>query len=75
MTELKYKNREFADFYLKVSDELQREKGIDDNAGGRVVLMYGKVSTSGVGLCIEGIGWGEFALLPRKYESLLYQST
>lgn len=74
MTRLKYESAEFADFTLKVSDEFQREKGIDENAIGRVVLMYGKIATSGVGLCIEGVGWGEFALLPTKYESLLYQS-
>ncbi|OEC34836.1 hypothetical protein SAMN05216600_11446 [Pseudomonas cuatrocienegasensis] len=72
MTKLKYKNPGYADFYLKLTDEKQQEKGIDDNSTGRVVLMYGKITTSGAGLCIENIGWGEFALLPKKYERLLY---
>lgn len=72
MTRLKYKNPNYADFYLKLTDEKQQEKGIDDNSIGRVVLMYGKITTSGAGLCIEDIGWGEFALLPQKYERLLY---
>ncbi len=72
MTRLSFKSRDFADFYLKIPDELQREKGIDDNAIGRVVLIYGIVTTSGAGLCIEDVGWGEFALLPIQYESLLY---
>jgi hypothetical protein len=72
MTKLKYKNSNYADFYLKLPDEKQQEKGIDDNSTGRVVLMYGKITISGAGLCIENIGWGEFALLPQKYERLLY---
>lgn len=72
MTKLKYKKSDYADFYLKLTDEKQQEKGIDDNSAGRVVLMYGKITTSGAGLCIENIGWGEFALLPQKYERLLY---
>lgn len=72
MTKLRFKSRDFADFFLKIPDELQREKGIDDNAVGRVVLVYGTVTTSGAGLCIKDVGWGEFALLPRQYESLLY---
>lgn len=74
MTMLKFKSKDYADFYLKASDELQREKGIDDDAVGRVALMYGVVTTSGIGLCIEDLGWGEFALLPVKYESLLYEN-
>ena len=75
MTRLEFESEEFADFSLKVSDELQREKGIDDNAVGRVVLVYGNVTTNGIGLCIGGVGWGEFALLPSKYERLLYHGT
>lgn len=72
MTKLKFNNADFADFYLKLSDEKQQEKGISDNSAGRIVLMYSKVTTNGVGLCIENLGWGEFALLPEKYEQLLY---
>jgi hypothetical protein len=35
-------------------------------------MMYGAVSESGTGLAISGLGWGEFALLPSKYDSVLY---
>lgn len=72
MTRLKYSDPGFADFYLKLTDEKQQEKGIDDNSAGRVILRYGIITTSGAGLCIENLGWGEFALLPQKYEHLLY---
>jgi len=72
MTKLQFNKAQFADFYLKLSDEKQQEKGISDNSAGRIVLMYGKVTKNGVGLCIENLGWGEFALLPEKYEQLLY---
>ncbi len=72
MTKLKYKNPNYIDFCLKLVDEKQQEKGIDDNSIGRVVLMYGKVTKNGRGLCIENIGWGEFALLPERHGPLLY---
>ncbi|WP_457975047.1 hypothetical protein [Pseudomonas aeruginosa] len=74
MTKIKFNNPDYADFYFKLSDEEQSEKGIGDNSSGRVILIYGTVTTSGVGLCIENVGWGEFALLPTKYEELLYQN-
>jgi hypothetical protein len=72
MTKLEYNSSDFADFYFKLSDSRQQEKGINDNSRGRVILIYGKVTTSGAGLCIANSGWGEFGLLPQKYESLLY---
>lgn len=62
---------EFTDFCFKLSDLEQKEKGIDDDAKGRFLIVYGKVTESGTGLCIKGAKWGEFALLPRKYEYLL----
>lgn len=74
MTKLSYKTNEFNDFYFKLQDEKQREKGIDDNAEDRIVLIYGKVTENGSGLCIEHVGWGEFALLPKKYEQLLVRA-
>jgi hypothetical protein len=61
----------FKDFCLKAKDEASREHGIDDDAIGRVVIAYGKITTSGIGLCISNLGWGEFALLPTKYEHLI----
>jgi hypothetical protein len=72
MTKLAFNHPDYADFYFKQTDKQQNEKGIDDDAKGRVVLMYGVVTENGVGLCIEHLGWGEFALLPKKYEGLLY---
>jgi len=45
---------------------------ISDDAKGRVLVVYGKVTENGIGLCIEDTSWGQFALLPRKYEYLLY---
>lgn len=71
MTRLKFKTREFSDFYFKLQDAKQHEKGIDDHSEGRILLMYGKITESGSGLSIEHAGWGEFALLPQKYEHLL----
>jgi hypothetical protein len=62
---------EFKDFCLKATDETSKERGIDNESNGRIALAYGKVTESGLGLCIENLGWGEFALLPRKYEHLL----
>ncbi|MBO2566731.1 MULTISPECIES: hypothetical protein [Shewanella] len=71
MTQLKYSNQEYKDLYFKLTDEKQQEKGIDDNSKGRVLLVYGTIKESGIGLSIEKAGWGEFALLPEKYEHLL----
>lgn len=59
------------DFYLKLEDRHQQEKGISDDSVGRFVLFWGKVSVSGIGLAVARLGWGEFALLPTKYEPLL----
>lgn len=65
------RNSDCVDFCLKATDESSQEHGIDDDAKGKIVLMYGKVTESGIGLCIENIGWGELAVLPEKYEHLL----
>jgi len=70
MTELECASS-IPDFYLKTSDGIGREKGINDETSNRLVLMWGKVTRNGVGLCIEGVNWGEFALLPSKYNYLL----
>jgi hypothetical protein len=59
------------DFCLKITDELSQEHGINDDSKGRYVLMYGPVVESGVGLCLKDVGWGEFAILPAKYDYLL----
>jgi len=72
MTQLRC-NAGIADFYLKVKDQLQAEKGITDQAVGRYVLFWGKISVSGIGLSADHLGWGEFSLLPQKYEAYLPQ--
>jgi hypothetical protein len=72
LTFLNFQNdSEFKDFCIKATDAVSKEHGIDDESKERVVLAYGKVTESGIGLCIANLGWGEFALLPNKYEHLL----
>lgn len=70
MTKLRCNNY-IKDFYLKATDLTQTEKGINDQSTGRIVLFWGKISENGMGLCIHRPKWGEFALLPEKYNSLL----
>lgn len=71
-TMLEYpRNSDFVDFCLKVTDENSQDHEINDEAKGKLILMYGKITESGIGLCIENIGWGEFAVLPEKYVYLL----
>lgn len=77
-TTLSYRrNSECQDFCLKATDQSSRDHGIDDDSGGKVVLMYGVVTENGkgIGLCIERVGWGEFTVLPQQYEHLLYKNT
>lgn len=62
---------EVRDFCLKATIAEQREKGIDDGVVQRIVLIWGTVTESGIGLCINRPKWGEFALLPEQYERLL----
>lgn len=59
------------DFCIKDTHAVQQEKGITDAAKGRLVLIWGRVTESGVGLCFTRLGWGEYALLPPRYNSLL----
>lgn len=73
MTRLEYQNDSvYQDFTLKMTIQDSEEHGITDASIGRVVMMYGPVSKSGSGLAISDLGWGEFALLPAKYDSVLY---
>lgn len=62
------------DFYVKVTDRLQSKKGISDDSKDRHILFWGKIGVNGIGLCIQDLEWGQFALLPKKYESLLPSS-
>jgi len=70
MTELE-SNSAIKDFYLKATQGIAGRKGIDNNSNNRIVIMYGKVTDNGIGLCIERPGWGEFALLPDQYRDYL----
>lgn len=70
MTWLKH-SRAIADLCIKDSDANQAMKGITDATKDRAVLIWSKVVHSGVGLAFNKPGFGEYALLPAKYESLL----
>jgi len=70
MTELLSHNS-IHDFFFKQIEREAAKKGISDTSEGRYIIMYGKVEDSGMGLCIQHLNWGEFALLPEKYNSLL----
>jgi hypothetical protein len=73
MTKVEYRSGSgYKDFFLKMSVQDSIEHGIDKSAVGRVLLMYGAVVESGIGLAITDLGWGEFALLPAKYDAVLY---
>ena len=61
----------YKDFCLKTSNEQNKEHGIGPDSIGRIVIAYGKITENGAGLCLEKLGWGEFALLPSKYEHLI----
>ena len=63
------------DFYFKEVDMSAQKKGINDHTKDQIIVMYGKVTTNGIGLCIERLGWGEYALLPKKYSKLLLKNT
>jgi hypothetical protein len=64
-------NEDVVDFCLKSPIGQQSEKGIDSSSKGRYILFWGMITRSGVGLCIDRPTWGEYALLPEMYESLL----
>jgi len=59
------------DFCLKDIDANQLAKGINDDSAGRIVVFWGTITESGIGLCINKPSWGEYALLPSKYDDLL----
>lgn len=59
------------DFCIKDTDGVQRNKGIGGDSNGRIVLVWGRVTHNGIGLCIKGLRWGEYALLPPAHDHLL----
>lgn len=64
-------NHAIKDFYLKDLNGIQKKHGINDNSEGRIVIFWGKITASGIGLCVENLTWGEYGLLPEKYNSIL----
>lgn len=70
MTEL-FCNAHVKDFYIKAIDSEQQRKGISDESKGRIVIFWGVIGISGIGLCLNRPGWGEYALLPEAYAPLL----
>lgn len=62
------------DFSLKDSAHTCHEKGITKESKGRIILFYGKITSNGLGLGVSGLSWGEYALLPKKYNDLLIPS-
>jgi hypothetical protein len=64
-------HQEVKDLCLKDKDATQLSKGINDESRDRVVIFWGKITESGIGLCINKPGWGEYALLPSKYNDYL----
>ncbi len=74
LTMFEYKeNKHCRDFCLKVTNQDSKAHGIDDASEGKIILMYGKVTANGIGLCIERLGWGEFSVLPNEYAYLLHE--
>lgn len=71
MIRLEYPRGEYADFYFKQSNASADDHGVDGQSVGRFLLMYGPIGINGIGLCIEHVAWGEFALLPQQYDHLL----
>lgn len=65
---------DIADFCIKTLNKTASRKGIAEGKGseGRIVILYGKVTVSGVGLTFNQPAWGEYALLPSKYNGFLF---
>lgn len=64
-------NQNFKDFVLKFTVAEGNERGLTSERVGRIVIAYGTVEGSGIGLAFSNLGWGEVSLLPVKYEHLL----
>jgi hypothetical protein len=57
-----------------MTDGFCRDKGIAEQAVGRIVMFYGVITKNGSGLAVESLAWGEIALVPKKYNELLIAS-
>jgi len=70
MTRLKC-HESVKDFSLKDIASTCLAKGITKESAGRIVVFYGVIESNGIGLGVSGLSWGEYALLPKKYNDLL----
>lgn len=66
------RTKEYRDLCIKAEAGLSDEHGITQDVKGRILIAYGPIRTSGTGLAIPKLGWGEFALLPQQYEYLIH---
>lgn len=64
-------NVKHKDLCIKTSHEMSHDQGIDDDSIGRLVIFYGSIVKSGIGLAAD-VAWGEFSLVPEQYEYLFY---
>jgi hypothetical protein len=64
-------NSAVKDFYLKLPNGFCRDKGITNDSEGRIVMFFGTITRSGIGLAATNLAWGEIALVPKKYNELL----
>ncbi|SEO13234.1 hypothetical protein [Acinetobacter sp. yr461] len=60
------------DFCIKIKSKLQDRRGIHekDASKGRIVIFWGIIKESGFGFAVKPL-WGEFGLLPEKYNKFL----
>lgn len=70
-TFLKFSHPNYKDFNLKDVNSIQKRHGISDNSEDRIVIFWGGITESGIGLCVKNLKWGEYGLLPKKYNSIL----
>lgn len=62
---------QIVDFYVKQRNGEQLQKGIDEEKIGQYIIFWSAITSNGVGLCAENMGWGEYALLPDRYTRLI----
>lgn len=59
------------DFCLKGYIGDLNDHGLTENNVGQYLLIWGKISTNGIGYSIDHPTWGEYGILPSKYNILL----
>ncbi len=61
----------YRDFCFKMSVSDADHHQIADASIGRIIIGYGRVVKSGLGLSLDNLKWGEVALLPKIHEAIL----